>query len=149
MTSLGDCFPEHLKKQFAERKIIPGAVIKIPDNEVGKYKWHIIIGVDQNKVMIGSVRINTEKNRNVFRTPELESYLYPIYKANNPFLDHDSFVDCWTLIELPIVSYMQRIIDNPNALLGFIRSEDYDVICGLIAQSDNISSNQLKKYNIM
>lgn len=148
MTSLGDCFPEHLRNDFAERKLEPGAVIRIPDTEAGKFKWHIILGLDHDKVMVGAVRINTDKNRNVFRTPELESFLYPLLKSKNPFLDHDSFVDCWSLLELPMHNYKKRLVRNPDSLLGVVNSDDYDVICSLISRSDNVTGNQLKKYHI-
>jgi hypothetical protein len=136
---LADALPENLKQVFAERHINAGSVIKIYDRIAKKEKWHLIVGVSDNKILTASVRINSDLNTNCIPN-SLRTYHLYITKKENPFLDHDSYVDCSKLLIRDTKDFISCIKNNAGNLLGQMPAKKLDhiratiAICPVIAQ---------------
>lgn len=122
--SLGDFFPDNLKNQFAKRNIDLGSaiLIKIPDFSINYDKYIIVVAKDNDEEDIAYVVINSEANPNVAYNSYLKSLHLKIDKANNPFLEKDSFVDCSKLREFSIDTVVEFLKKNPERAVGNVSS---------------------------
>lgn len=126
----------------------PGMVIRIYDEEAGKEKWHLVVGVSDDRVMLASLRLNSEVNGNVFRTDEDKAMNYKLRRKKNTFLGHTSHVNCKVLIEKQLSLFQDHIDNNPDEMKGFVHRNDFDAISGIMATSDLITGKQVRKYNL-
>ncbi len=72
--TLGDHFPESLRKPFCDRNLQSGAVFKLQftNTTPPKEKRIILLGIDTQIALAGYVFINTKVNMNVFHNSELQ-----------------------------------------------------------------------------
>ncbi len=138
--SLGDFFPDDLKNQFAKRNIDLGSaiLIKIPDFSVNYDKYIIVIAKDNTKKDIAYVVINSKINLNIAYNSYLQSLHIKIDKANNPFLDKDSFVDCSKLREFSINNVIDFLTNNPERAVGNVSSNILKLIHTTITTAKTI-----------
>lgn len=148
MNSLADSFPESFKKSFLNRNFTLGSVIKIYDHWVEKYKIHIIVGFDNKKIFTATVRINSKKNINVFRTSYLKNLCHSLKKDKYEFLRWDSFVDCSKLIEWNTSELIDILIENPKSFKGNIQEKELDTIRSILATARTIEPKKRKKYGL-
>lgn len=149
MSPLADSFPDHHKKEFSERNLRPATVIKLFDPRAKKEKWHIIIGFNEDKIITATVRINSLKNKNVFRTPQLNKLCHHIKLENNPFLEWDSFVDCSFIIEWRSEELLKIIAKHPGCVKGSMNDREFDSVRSIISIAETISSKQKRKFGII
>jgi hypothetical protein len=147
MGSLGDAFPDELKKEFAKSNIELGTVIKIYDSEAKKEKWHLIVGMDDGQVLIATVRINSEINIRCI-PQSLRCFQIHVKKQDNYFLDHDSFVDCSKLLSYPINHFIDYIQKNTSSLIGKMEEKKFDEIRSTIAICHIIENKYKKKFGL-
>lgn len=148
MTGLSDSFPDSFKKDFSERNLSLGAVLKFHDTNAGKEKIHIIVGFNSTKILTATVRINSEINHNVFRTPYLEKLCYHIKKKNYSFLSWDSIVDCSQLLEWPTEKLKNNLAETPEILQGNIDEKEFDTIRSILATARTIEPKKRKKFGL-
>lgn len=148
--SLGDYFPENIKKEYAEHNIQPGTVFRffVRDTYPPKPKFFIVLAADENHIMVATVFINSEINNNIFPTPELKALHYKISSNTYSFLDHDSYIDCSQLRERPIENLKKDILTDPENVKGNLTVEDFTIIRDIIIRSDSISSKIKRKFNL-
>ncbi len=146
--SLGDFFPDDLKNQFAKRNIDLGSVIliKIPDFSVNYDKYIILVSKDDVEEDIAYVVINSEANPNVAYNAYLKSLHIKIDKANNPFLEKDSFVDCSKLREFPIKTVVEFLTNNPERAVGNVSPDVLKSIHITITKATTIEPYIKKKF---
>ena len=147
--SLADSFPESLRKEFSDRNVELGSVIKLYDQEADKEKWHILVGFNSDSISTVSVRINSEKNLNVFNTEFLRYLCHHIKKEKNNFLDHDSYVDCSKLIEWKTEKITSFVTVDPGVVIGRMEEIELDTIRSIIAGARTIEPKQKKKYGLI
>jgi hypothetical protein len=145
--SLSGAFPETLKKDFAERNIGIGSVIKIYDSVAGKEKWHLIAGVSDDKIMMASVRINSELNEN-YASGARRRYYWLIKKEDNAFLEHDSYVDCSKLIISKKEDFVNCVTKNPDTRKGDVQKDKLDNIRATIADCPEITPKLKKQFGL-
>ena len=148
MGNLYDFFPDLLKQDFSERNLQVGSVLLIYDSVAKKDKFHIIVGFDHNKISTASVRINSEKNANVFRTSYLETLCVTIKNSNYDFLDHNSFVDCSKVVEWETKVLGNLLKDDPDILKGNLEEKDLDSIRSVLSTARTIEPKKRKKYGL-
>jgi hypothetical protein len=148
MNSLADSFPESFRKDFSERNLTLGSVIRIYDRWAEKYKIHIIVGFDKEKILTATVRINSEKNINVFRTPYLKNLCHSLRKAHYKFLRRDSFVDCSKLLEWDTSELLNILSEKPGILKGTIEEKEFDTIRSILATAKTIEPKKRKRYRL-
>lgn len=120
--SLGDLFPDNLKKQFAERNIDIGKalLIKLEDIRVNYDKYIIIVGINDTEMAVAYVIINTEVNKNIAPTTYLQSLHLKIDKARHDFLNYDSYINCAELKEFNKQKLIDFLVSNPERIVGNI-----------------------------
>lgn len=148
MGSLYDSFPDALKKEFSERKLEIGSVLLIQDHIAGKEKFHIIVGFDGAKISTATVRINSEKNRNVFKG-YLENLCVTIKEDNYEFLDHNSIVDCSKVVEWETQNLSKILIQKPDTFKGNLTERDLGIIRSILATARTIEPKRRKKFGLV
>lgn len=149
MTFLANSFPESFRREFSLRNLKLGSVIKTFDKAAKKEKWHIVIGFDDESISTATVRINSEKNENVFRTDYLKSLCHSLKKEKVSFLDWDSFVDCSHITEWQTNVFQEIIKENPACLLGKIDQIELDAIRSILATARTIEKKKKRKYHLI
>lgn len=148
MDSLGDAFPDSLKKSYAETSVICGSVIALYDGEAEKLKYHVIVGFDDDKIIAATVRINSEINRNFYNRPELVDLCHSISSDKIDFLDHDSFVACDKIIEWDRQAIVDLVNNDPKVVLGQLEIGELEIIQYKISTAVTISAKRKKKYGL-
>lgn len=148
MGNLGDFFPDSFLEEFSDKNLTLGSVLKIYDPDAKKDKYHIIVGFNETEMITASVRINSEVNLNVFRTPYLKSLCHLIKKEKYSFLKHDSVVDCSNLKEWPNHVLKARLMSNPGSLEGNIEEREFDTIRSILSTARTIPPKKRKKYGL-
>lgn len=127
MVSIGDVV---LGELFLSDGITP------KNGDPSRMKMLVVLGIDIEGNLIGSVVINSEiKNRNI------ESQ-YPISHKSYSFLKHHSFVNCDNLIILNT----ERV--NDFKLLGKITPTDLELIRKTVIDSKIVKGKLKKKFNL-
>jgi len=148
MTDLSDFFPQSYRDDFAERNIQKGSIIRVfvRDTRPPKIKRFIVVGFSQDKVLLGTVFINSEINPKIFTTEELRSLHISIDAANNDFIDHDSFIDCSSIIERSYDEIKQLLSKDTECLKGIVSETTMKVISETISNAKTISAKQKRKF---
>ena len=146
--SLGDFFPDDFKARFAKRNIDLGSaiLIKIPDFSINYDKYIIVVAKNNAEKSIAYVVINSEANPNVAYNAYLKSLHIKIDKANNPFLERDSFVDCSKLREFSIDKVIAFLKKNPERVVGNVSEDVLKSIHLTIIKATTIEPYIKKKY---
>ena len=149
--SLGESFPDALKKQFSENNLVAGAIIRawVDNTTPPKIKRFIVIGVSQDKILLGVVYINSEINPNVFPTQELRDLHLKLTAGTRDYLTHDSYVDCSRIFQLERDSISRLLHDDPACHLGTIAKDDLQQIKKIIKGSRTVSVRVKKMFGLM
>lgn len=148
MTDLSDFFPQSYRDDFAERNVQKGAIIRVfvKDTKPPKIKRFIIVGFSNDKVLLGTVFINSEINPNIFKTEDLKSLHIPIDAKSHEFIDHDSFIDCSKIQERSYVEIKQLLSKDSECLKGIVSETTMKVISETISNAKTISAKQKRKF---
>lgn len=139
-------FPEELKSSAIKR----GAVLKMemsredgitPKHGNEKLKRFVILSVDADKLVAASLIINSRINDNLFF--KIGPYQHQVHSSDYDFLDHDSFVDGYTLHEFRT----ERILSEAT-YLGTLKEDDIQESVDHLIDSGNVKPFILKKYGL-
>lgn len=139
-------FPEELKSSAIKR----GAVLKMemsredgitPKHGNEKLKRFVILSVDADKLVAASLIINSRINDNLFF--KIGPYQHQVHSSDYDFLDHDSFVDGYTLHEFRT----ERILSEAT-YLGCLEENDVQESIDHLIDSGNVKPIVLKKYGL-
>jgi hypothetical protein len=146
--SLGDLFPESLKKNFAERNVDIGKaiLIEIVELQVNYPKYVIIVGNNDEEMLLAYVIINTEINPNLFPSPYLKSLHILIDKDRHDFLEYDSHINCAELKEFGKQEVIDFLVANPERAIGNIHEDLLKSVHYTIMTATTISKFQKKKF---
>jgi hypothetical protein len=102
--TIGDFFPQEYKDDHTDSIVVPGSVFRFYTEKTTppKIKRFVILALNNDLAIVGMLYINSQINPNVFPTEELRSYHIPLDAEKCSFLDHDSYLDCSQILELPI-----------------------------------------------
>lgn len=110
--------------------------------ESSRDKYVVVLGIDDDRVMLASVLINSSINLNFVHS--IAPFQREIHKADYPFMTKPvSYVDCYKLRELTV----ERLI-NDAVYIGHMVEEDLKSIVALSVKSPVNSVYILKKYHI-
>ncbi len=139
-----------MKKQFAEENLKIGAVLKyhVTFTIPPKTKRIIIVGIDNQRVALASVLINTEINPNRFPTTELKNLHLELKSEDRIYLDHTSFVDCSQIFEQDIADLKKMLIEDSSVHLGELSEEDIDTVVNKIKNAKTIPIKTKKKFGL-
>ena len=147
--SLGDHFPEHIKKEFAERGIDIGktVLIEIEDFDINYPKYVIIVADNSND--IACVVINTEINENCFPSSDIQSLHIKIDQVNHSFLKYDSFINCTEIREFQKHNIIEFLKNNPERAVGNVSEEILKKIHNTITIAKTITAKDKKRFGFI
>jgi hypothetical protein len=151
MTDLSDLFPQSFRDDFAERNIQVGSVIRVfvKDTIPPKIKYFIVIGFSDEKVLLGTVFINSAINQNIFNTEYLKGLNIPLDAQVYDFIDHNSFVDCSDIRERSFSEIKRLLSNDPECSKGIISEETMKIISTTLANASTISLSKKRKFGIL
>ena len=139
--------------KFKGMSIQPGSVFRMtlfpkdgvtPKNEGDKSrtKYFVVIGIDDESLLVGSLLINSDVNINLVHA--IAPYQHCIYPKDYAFLgDKYRFIDCYRIKEL---SFTQIIEDGDY--IGTVSAVDLDKAIDLANASPVNKPLTLKKFGI-
>ncbi len=125
-------------------KLLPqeGVTPKNPEDTC-RTKYLVVLGIDDSKILVGSVLINSHINDRLFSI--IGPYQHCIYETDYSFLTkEESFIDCFQVKE---ISY-DRIIDEAE-YIGLIEDDDMVAVRELVISSPANKKLTLKKFHIL
>lgn len=146
--NLGD-----LSSQLKGISIQSGSVFKMtlfpkdgvtPKNrgDVSRTKYFVVIGKDEDSILVGSLLINSDVNINMVHA--IAPYQYCIYPKDYSFLGNKHrYIDCYRIKELQF----DQIIES-GEYIGTISAFDMDSVINLANASPVNKSLTLKKFGI-
>lgn len=140
-------FPESLRKSAFEVGQVLEMEMGALDNIVPKngretkLKRFVIIAKDENTMMLASLIINSKINRNKFA--KIFNYQLQVFACDNDYLDHDSYVDGYSIREFPISR-----VENSARYLGKMKEYDLKKCIKNVQASPEIKPYLLKKYGL-
>ena len=149
--SLGDLFPQHLKKELASHNLKIGAVLRffVPDTKPPKIKYLAIVGIDNEQYLLATIFINSEVNINVLNSPELRALQLLLAKQHCTFLDHDSYADCSKVQERNLTEIHDKLTETPGTHVGELNSLLLQEAIALLKGAKSISPKIKKKYGLL
>lgn len=146
MMELGS-FPAELRKQAIEigqilkMEMFPEDRVKPKPGKVSKSKRFVIIGYSDDGGVLASLLVNTRINERMFA--RIAPYQHLVKAADNDYLDHDSYVDCYTVREFS----SERVLESAE-YLGHIKDDDLAECLEHVRQSPAIKPYVLKKFKL-
>lgn len=131
------------KKSIFKMALFPKeGVMPKHEGETSRNKYFVIIGVEDNKILAGSVLINSMINEKMFfRIAEFQHRITP---SSYSFLTkEESYINCYNIIEISI----DRII-NDAEYIGELLDDDFSCIKDLLHKSPAIKPAMLKEYHM-
>lgn len=148
MMDLGD-LPE-----FKELAISVGSVFKMeltkaegvsPKNpgESSRVKYFVVVGIDDDRVAVASLVINSKINSNLFW--RIADYQYMITSSEYDFLSKaESYVNCYDIKQISVSKISQKA-----EYVGFFLTEDLNEILGIVRSSPANKAAVLKKFHLL
>jgi hypothetical protein len=148
--ALGDLFPEEFRKEFSERSVERGTVIRTHFTETNppKIKLYVVLGASNDKIVFGVVLINSQVNPNIFRNPIVRGWHVPISSSDYDFLQHDSFVDCTQVFEKGTSELLQSVTDAPEVIVGKLHDDDFEAIKRAIKSATTIAKVTKRRFGL-
>jgi hypothetical protein len=137
--SLGDHFPDALKRASAVRSVAPGMVIKLmavmDDGRVHEKRF-LIVHVDENTV---ACVINSEIHPFIRNSPAILRCQVAIDPQAHPFMNWESHIDCSKVRQYPTETVVEELQNKPDWVLGNITTELRDQVVAAIKHSQQIA----------
>lgn len=140
-------FPAELKKlaveigQVLKMEMFPEDRVKPKPGRESKPKRFVIIGRTDDGGVLAALLVNTQINERMFA--QIAPCQHLVKAADNDYLDHDSYVDCYTVREFS----SERVLENAE-YLGHIKADDLKECLEHVRQSPAIKPYVLKKFNL-
>lgn len=145
--TIGGRFPEQYRKEFCDRHLVPGAVLRLftPETHPPKIKRFIVLAFDGKAESAAILFINTE----IPRSPFIRALQYPIKVSEKSFISHDSFIDCSQLYERDLASLRNAFADDLGIYLSDLPAQDLKAIVLLVQGAKTISPSLKRKYGLV
>src|SRR4030065_2199499 len=90
---LGDSFPDNKKRDYVDRSLVPGMILRLfcPFTSPPKFKFILLLSMNPEPVFF---IINTKPNP--FVLPKFPDQQIPVIQRDYTFLTHDSYIECST-----------------------------------------------------
>jgi hypothetical protein len=146
---LGNQFPSSIREDFCKRKLIQGAVLRTMAEETNppKIKLFVVWGAEESLNKIGVSFINSEIQS--IKTAKLKALQHPLLLKNNPFLDHNSFLDCSKIYEKDLQKVRDLFIGDTGIYLGDISPGDLSAAKQIIKNAITIETKLKKRYSFV
>lgn len=122
--------------------ISPGAVFLGPWAKIDHEKFLIVAGVDQEKILVCSVMINSQINQYIMKRPKMLACQLELKKVNYDFLAHDSYVNC----AQPIKANFQHFMGEEVKYCGILNEADLILVRQQIISSGMLTADEIEVF---
>lgn len=131
-------------------EITPGTVLKLFVSETNppKLKRFVVIGCSQDEVQLATVYINSQINKRISYSIELECLHFQVISKGRSWLDHDSWIDCSDLIIRETKEILSAVRQRPEAIIGKLSTEDFAGVIRLLKTSRKIKGKTKKRFGL-
>lgn len=148
-------FQKNQLNALAASVIKPGEVYRLrltqkegvkPKNnqENGRNKYFVVLGITEDREFMGIVLINSEINQ---RLPqEIKDLHYKITTKDYPFLKKDSYICCSEIKKIQSDKFLQRY---PNNAVAVLSDKHMETIKNLLAQSPRTSAISMRNLGLL
>lgn len=109
-------------------------------------EYFIIAGMNDTKVFVCSIFINSEIHPSLRNKPKQLKLQIPIMKAKNKFLKYDSYANCAYPIKLDGNQLASQINDGTCKTIGSIDSSDLGTIQQSLISSGLLTNEEIELY---
>ena len=150
MPFLSDAFPEDFRKQFVDRTLQVGTVLRmyVTDTNPPKTKFFVVIGYSEDKIALGVVYINTEINPNVFPTEELKRLHIPLTPDERGLVETNCHIDCSKIYEKPVEHINELVAANPEYVRGQLNERETGMILATVFSARTVPRVVKRKFDI-
>lgn len=119
---LGNDFPEEFKRKKIEESLAPGRVLYLHCDFIkpAKNKYLLLASTSQEAVVFV---INSQINDFIKKRRELYRCQVKIGKKDHDFLDHDSYIACNEIKEIPIDDIRGQLEGDINRIKGIVSDD--------------------------
>ena len=149
MSSIGDSLQDKTRKELISSQIQPGAVFFLFDEFAKKEKYVVILGVDNECIMVGTLYINSEINTNVIRTAAQRELQFKLKCSEYSFLSYDSFVNTSYILKRKFEVLVDSICENNGGYIGQITERDFGNLRSIMSLSREISRADKKDFGLI
>ena len=138
MGTLGDHFPDSMRQTFADQHVQAGQVLYIfchftnPEKE----KYLVVVGCGPNCL---AFVINSRIAPFLARDPALRACQVPIVPSDYGFLDHDSFIDCTQVFQIPRTELQHQLSVDTSRAKGELNKATKSEIIRVVQIAQTIS----------
>ena len=141
--ALGASFPPGFLEVQIRRNLVPGAVIKLcqkmDDGKVHEKRF-VVLHVDENTT---TCVINSEISAFLLRRPALLKCQVSTPAASQPFMNHDSHVDCSRARVYNTSAVVGELISQPDWILGAITLDLRDNIVAALKFASTLTVKEV------
>jgi hypothetical protein len=152
MSKISDFLPDNseLNKETTFKKLEKGTVLRmfVDDTHPPKIKWFIVLGLHENKLALGTLFINTDINKNINYSTELQNLQYKLKSQDNTFLNHDSFVDCSTIQHRENDDILSKVNNDNSKIMGYLDPNTFEEVRKTVIKSETIRGKLKKKFGL-
>lgn len=141
MSKLGDYFSDEERRKYIDRSLRSGRVLYLfcDDTTPPKEKYLVLV-TDIHAPLL--FLINSKIGPFILSRPHLLKCQVQINAAQNPYLDHDSFIDCSRVIEwFDEADIRRQVLDDTGRLSGELDPLTRQQVIRAVQQSDTISAH--------
>lgn len=105
-----------------------------------KWKYHVVAYVDPLRYLL----INTQSAAFQRANSLLMAHQVSLEKQDNPFLRHDSVLDCSQVVGGPSLSELEdAYLKNPGVLMGRVGAKGRRAVRSVISKSELLSAKEI------
>lgn len=127
---------------FREMAVAAGSVFLGPWENIDHEKFIVVAGVDEDKILVCSVMINSRISQYIQKRPHMFACQVEVKAEDYDFLSHDSYVNC----AQPIKASFDYFKDDVQKYCGLLSSEDLEFVREAIINSGTLSNDEIKQF---
>lgn len=112
-----------------------------PKHGNDKLKRFVVLSLDSGRIVAASLIINSDINRNLYNL--IAPYQHEIHEREYAFLEHDSYIDGFTLHEFNT----QRILSEAE-FIGTINEDDIRESVDRLIETGKVKPVTLKRFGL-
>jgi len=140
---LGDSFPDNKKRDYVDRSLVPGMILRLfcPFTSPPKYKFILLLSMNPEPVFF---IINTKPNRFVLR--KFPDQQIPVIQRDYTFLTHDSYIECSTpRSDFTAEDMRAKVLADVGRIKGMLTEADRAAVVVAIKRNRTIETRQKRR----
>ncbi|HXI26134.1 MAG TPA: hypothetical protein VNG71_19930 [Pyrinomonadaceae bacterium] len=147
--TLADAFPEAERREYVQRTLKTGLVVKLFCDFITDPKWKRLVIVAVRREPPFFFLINTEPTNYAKRTPRIAAQQLKVLAEDNDYLEHDSWIDCSKPFDdFDMLDIEDALTDDTSLILGEINAETASRIIEIVTDSDTLSPNEINAISM-